>query len=202
MELNNETVIDAAVTNSSIKFLKFIWELCFDIEKEEKTKQSYNHLSVKSFRTNYKTVSEMSKEKTSSKKNIYGAVSMNKNNNFNQGNTPFMLSNLVEKFALAKKYEEIHEIIEWKNLSVDNDLLQRLFDNNCFNEISLLLSKTKKIRWLLTKDMFRSVIENEELDLILFFLTKPEVNSLIKDPLIQKKIVDKYIKYIIFIKFF
>lgn len=76
----------------------------------------------------------------------------------------------------------------------DLDFLQKLFDYKCFEEISYLVYSKKKLKWRLTKEMFKSTLIHNELDLNFFFLKIKDCRVILENPEIQKIIVEKYIK--------
>lgn len=91
---------------------------------------------------------------------------------------------------------EIKEILNWKLIDKDPDLFQKLFDLKRFEDICFLIVRfKKKFKWKLTGEMFKLVIENEELELILHFLHNKECRIILEDPVIQKRILEKYIKF-------
>ncbi len=138
---------------------------------------------------------------TKNLKNITNLLKFNKqsfsvNKDFNNGLLPFTLSTLVDKLEKQKLSEQIRHVLDWKFIDKDSELLQRLFDHRRFDEISLLIFKHKKgIKWNLTREMFKIVIDNEELELIIYFLRIKDCRVILEDHSIQKKIVEKYIKF-------
>lgn len=118
------------------------------------------------------------------------------NKRFNNGNIPFTLSVLVEKFSESKNKQAINEILNWRFLEKDDQLLEKLFLKKCFDEISALLFKKKMMnKWNLNPNQFKIVIEHEEFDLILFFLKIKHCRKILDEHTIQSVIVKKYIKY-------
>ena len=118
------------------------------------------------------------------------------NKDFNKGQLPFTLSMIVEKLEKSKMQNEIKKILNWKYLDKDPDLFQKLFDYKRFEDISSLIVRYKKsFKWKLSSEMFKILIENEELELIIHFLNFPECRKCLEEEAIQKIIVDKYIIY-------
>lgn len=76
----------------------------------------------------------------------------------------------------------------------ERELLSCLFRMNRFEEISILIHKYKPDTWPFHIEQFKIVIEQEELELILFFLKRRECRRLLDDQYIQKKIVQKYLR--------
>ncbi len=189
MVYSDDTVTITAINNSCLKFLQSVWELSFDEKKRlvsnHKTKfrtfsPSFNH-SHTVFSDNHL------------KNSLFGHFA-GYNPNFNNGLAPFKISLLIEKFAKNKNNEAIKYIITWNNLESDHEFLQKLFDYNCFDEISILIYSAKRLKWPITKEMFRSIIINDELDLLLFFLKIQECRLILEHPDIQKFIVEKYMR--------
>ena len=144
-----------------------------------------------SFRTSHTRYSNFNKKTmlTTSKQ------SFSANKLFNEGILPFCVSSLVEKFEKNKCSKNIKELLEWKFIDKDKDLLQKLFDYKCFEEITLLIYKyKKKFKWSLTREMFKTIILKEELDLLIFFIKIKDCRIILEDQSIQKLIIDKYIK--------
>ena len=65
---------------------------------------------------------------------------------------------------------------------------------NKFEEVSILIHKNKLDVWPFNIEQFKIVIEQEELELILFFLRRRECRRILDNPYIQKQIVQKYLK--------
>lgn len=65
---------------------------------------------------------------------------------------------------------------------------------NKFEEVSILIHKNKLDVWPFNNEQFKIVIEQEELELILFFLRRRECRRILENPYIQKQIVQKYLK--------
>lgn len=129
------------------------------------------------------------------KKNTQGEFySINKN--FNKGIVPFNISYLVESFSERKNYKALKSILNWQFLEMDVNFLQKLFDNKRFDEISFLIYEKNLIKkWKITENQFKIVIDNEECDLILFFLKINHCLILLKDHSVQNLIVTKYMKF-------
>jgi len=70
-----------------------------------------------------------------------------------------------------------------------------LFQLECFEEISILINNHKNEDWPYKKEQFISVIKQEQLDLIFFFLKRRECREVLFHHEIQKVIVDKYLRY-------
>ena len=118
------------------------------------------------------------------------------NKKFNNGKIPFQISFLVKKFAENKNFDAIRNILDWKGIDKDQNMFQVLFDKKCFDEIGSLIYKHQKVdQWKITDDQFRIVIENEELELILFFLRRKECRIILTDSKIQKLVLEKYIRF-------
>lgn len=117
--------------------------------------------------------------------------------NFNNGNLVFHLSDLIKKFAKSIPFNStaIHDIVStWTYLEKDEKLLETLFDVRCFDEISTLIFRNPGV-WKFTKNQFETLIEEGELDLILYYVKLRECRLILDDYENQKKIVNKYIKY-------
>ena len=114
---------------------------------------------------------------------------------FNEGKLPFKPSFLISKLIEFGDTNFIKEIIKWNNLDKDEDFLQCLFDKSFFDEVSFLLYSEKySFSWNRTKDQFRIVINNKELDLIIYFLTIRECRIVLDESGIQEFIVQNYMK--------
>ena len=77
----------------------------------------------------------------------------------------------------------------------DQNLLSVLFQKNCFEEISNLIWKKKIYNWNFTKEHFKFIIEQEQIDLILYFVKIRDCRVILEDYGIQNRIVNKYMKY-------
>lgn len=82
----------------------------------------------------------------------------------------------------------------------DKELLSCLFHLKCFEEISILIHNHRNEDWPFKKEQFKMVIEQEELDLILFFLRRRECRVVLEEHHIQKRIVNTYLKYSLLLK--
>ncbi len=154
------------------------------------SKSHYNSFKFRSANHSKNNISNTSKNTHQFSQAIYSS-----NKGFNNGNIPFSLSMLVEKFSDARNKQAINEILDWKHLEKDNQLLEKLFQKKCFDEISNLIFKKKLInKWNINQNQFKLVIEHEEFDLILFFLKIKHCRKLLDEHSIQSKIVNKYIK--------
>jgi hypothetical protein len=69
-----------------------------------------------------------------------------------------------------------------------------MFQMNKFEEISILIHKHKEDTWVFTVSQFKTIIEKEELELILIYLKKRECRRILDTHSIQKKIVQRYLK--------
>jgi hypothetical protein len=102
---------------------------------------------------------------------------------------------LVDKFSDAKNKQAINEVLNWKYLEKDKQLLEKLFQKKCFDEIANLIFKKKIVNiWNLNEIQFKIVVEHEEYDLIIFFLKIKHCRKLLNEHVIQSLIVNKYIK--------
>lgn len=191
MMFSDDNVTILAINNSCMKFLQYLWELSFEDKQPEKFN---NHTSKaksgvsQSFKNSHTVFSE-----NHNRKSAFGH-SIGHNPHFNNGLAPFKVSLLAEKFAKNNNHDAIKDILLWEHLDNDSDFLQKLFDNLCFDEISILIYSRRKLKWPLTKDMFRSTITHNELDLLLFFLKIKECRIILDYIEIQKLIVEKYMR--------
>ena len=130
-----------------------------------------------------------------SKNSHSSKTSLGINKNFNNGNIPFSLTFLIDKFTETDKKEDIKYVIFWRFIEKDENFLEKLFEKKCFDEISTLIYKKNFInKWKLNKEQFKIVIEQEEFDLILFFLSVKSCIIILQDSRIQAFIVRRYIK--------
>lgn len=146
-----------------------------------------------------KTKTSMTKKVTKNKLNNFfleiNNLFSNVKSKFNKGVIPFTVSYLVKRFCSHSNRQAVKEIIKWNNLDKDKDFLQTLFDKKCFDEISYLLySERYRNSWERTKEQFKTVILNHELDLILYFLKFRECRTILEDKDIQMCIAHDYMK--------
>ena len=174
--------------------IRYVWELCYVESKRESNVNNSRFIKTsKSNMTSLKSGLQLS-DLNGKKFKVFGH-SFGINQHFNGGIIPFTLSNLVDKFSDNKNFHAIKELLNWKYLEKDVDLMQKLFDKKCFDEVSFLIYKKKYTnKWKITKEQFLVVIENEELDLILFFLKIRHCRVILEDHSVQKLIVEKYMK--------
>jgi hypothetical protein len=182
-ELSDEKIINEAVMNSSLSFLRYLWEQSH-ITKDEKFlfKRSSNN-------ENYKIRNEKNKSMLQ--------VNFNLGNNFNNGNLVFELSYLIKQFSKVVPFNQapIHEIISnWNFIEKDRNLLATLFEVHCFDDISTLIYRIPG-RWEFTKEQFSVLIEEGELDLILYYVRIRECRVILENPENQKKIINNYIRF-------
>ena len=69
-----------------------------------------------------------------------------------------------------------------------------MFKMNKFEEISILIHKHKEDTWSFSVSQFKIIIEQEELELILFYLKRRDCRSILDTHSIQKKVVQRYLK--------
>ena len=105
--------------------------------------------------------------------------------------------NILIKNHKDNKYDKdlnnkIKKIFEWKNIEQQPLLLKSLFDNNCFEHICYFLKQWPEDK-INQEEYFKKSIEYKQKELILFYLTKVEIRSLLYEKKIQKIIVSEYI---------
>jgi hypothetical protein len=98
-------------------------------------------------------------------------------------------------YKRKKNLYAINEIMKWKYLEFDKDLIEVLFKEELYDEVYNLIWNRKNIAIKFTKDQFREVIKNgEQLDLILYFLRIHDCRVILDEPEVQKSIVNNYMK--------
>ena len=113
--------------------------------------------------------------------------------NFNIGNIIKIINvkttNPTLKYAINTN---LNKLLTWKNIEKDYSFIDSLFQNNCFEQIGILLTKWPHER-LSKPDYFRTVIFQGECELILFFLKRSDCRYILTEPSIQEIIVKEYI---------
>jgi hypothetical protein len=173
----------AALKSHSLKVLQYVWESNF-----ESFKLGRKSLANMSMRT---SMSQNSKQRRSF--NLANLLTYHQNK---QKSKNFSISEIITFYSQQKTTKHfISEIMKWKYLEYDKDLLTTLFTNQCFNDVYSLMWKKNSHAWSFTKEQFRIVInDGEQLDLILYFLKIRECRLVLDEHAIQKKIVKVYMK--------
>ncbi len=107
----------------------------------------------------------------------------------------FKISELLLYLKRRKNMQAISDIMKWKYLEYDKDLLSILFQEELYDEVYNLIWNRKNLELNFNKDQFREVIKNgEQLDLILYFLKIPDCKVILDEHEVQKSIVRNYMK--------
>ena len=107
----------------------------------------------------------------------------------------FSITDLLERLFKINQRDLIQEIISsWKYLDNDSTLLQTLFRNKAYDEISILLYRyPNHPHWRISQTNFREVIQNDGLELIILCLQEDECKLILEDRKIQRTIVNNYL---------
>jgi hypothetical protein len=175
--------MEIALKSNSLKVLQYVWESSYESQNLKKKKSIFINNTIRSSISN--------KLRKSINPNSLNTYLPNK-----QKNKSFNVSQIISHYSQNKsKHNFLSEIMKWKYLEFDMDLLTTLFTHLCFNEIYTLMWKQTNHSWTFTKDQFRIVINNgEQLDLILYFLNLRECRLVLDEVEIQRKIVKHYMK--------
>ena len=176
---------------NSKELLKFIWETKNKAKKDSENKKK-NEISIHStFLTEL-----LPYEDLGIKSHLESFFSSSlKNTIFKDIKIDFSISDILEKLFQANSLEIIQEIISsWKYLDHDTTLLQTLFRNKAYDEISILLYRyPNHPHWRITPNNFKEVILNEGLELIILCLNEKGCKMVLDDLSIQKRIVNNYL---------
>jgi hypothetical protein len=184
---------NAAVKYNSLKVLRFVWESSW---KNFSDKGGTN--TLKKNLTDSSTILKSKSFVRKSNFTIQNALQYHKNKKKNKN---FKISELLLYFKKRNNKHAIAEILKWKFLEYDRDLLNILFQEELYNEVFNLIWNRKNLELNFTKDQFREVIKNgEQLDLILFFLKIPDCKVILDEADVQKSIVKNYMKYYLLIQ--
>ena len=106
----------------------------------------------------------------------------------------FTITDLLDRLFIIQSRDIIQEIISsWKYLDNDSTLLQTLFRNKAYDEISILLYRyPNHPHWRISQNNFREVIKNDGLELIILCLQEDECKLVLEDRKIQRTIVNNY----------
>jgi hypothetical protein len=177
--MKEKSIIDVAIDTKSMSFLKFIWEQTHRVSDDLRRYQNINA-----------TVSIKRKSLVNQSHKTSQQIQ-----NFNGGIQVFTISELVIKFKEKGNMSFINKMItEWANLHQDQELLNTLFNQHCFNQISFIIWRMPSF-WSFTEAHFKKVIEYEQLELILHFLQLRDCLTVLNNVQIQKTIVDNYMLY-------
>ena len=189
-QLENSEVIESALQNNSKIFLRYIWETTNSRGDllPGKRKQSNNFGIRQNERLSLNDSKKKSHIMTIFETSMQRTV-------FNQGNLVFMLSDLVDTIHNLGYKDLMNEIVSnWKFLDKDKNLLQALFRNKAYEQISILLYRyPNNVYWKISPNNFKEVIENNGLDLILLCLKEKHCQTVLDSPEIQRIIVDNYL---------
>jgi hypothetical protein len=171
----------AAIRSNSLKVLQHVWESNFEYFTKRKT-VIYNY-----------TMRSSLSNKTRKSFNLNNLLTYHQNK---QKSKNFSISHIINHYCQARTTKHIiAEVMKWKYLEFDKELLTTLFTNLCFNEVYALMWKKTRNTWTFTKEQFKIVINNgEQMDLILYFLKIRECRLVLDEFDVQKKIVKYYMK--------
>ena len=125
--MQDETIIDHAIKNEKLEFLKSIWQKTYNVEEI--------------FQDKIIIFEEIKKRKS---KSLNFKAS---NGNFNKGKPIFSLGYLIKKFIENKNYSAIDQIVSWNAIENDKDFLENLYEHDCFDQIDTLISNKKIYNW-------------------------------------------------------
>ena len=176
---------------NSKELLKFIWETKNKTKKETDIKKKNPLLIHSTFLTEI-----MPYQDIRIKNHLESFFSSSlKNTIFKDIKIDFTISDILDKLFQLNSLEIIQEIISsWKYLDSDTTLLQTLFRNKAYDEISILLYRyPNHPHWRITPINFKEVILNEGLELIILCLNEKGCKIVLDDLSIQKTIVNNYL---------
>ena len=85
----------------------------------------------------------------------------------------------------------INRILKWENIERDKTFIDTLFQYECFDQISVLISKWPGEKFA-NPEYFRKVIYKIQTELILFYLKRRECKLILTDHSLQEYIVKEY----------
>jgi len=178
---------------NSKEFLQFIWETRnkrneIELKKIYTKKKKYK---IKHFNNN---IFSMDDEAIKSHLQNFFETSIS-NTIFKDITIDFSITDLLERLFKINQRDLIQEIIySWKYLDNDSTLLQTLFRNKAYDEISILLYRyPNHPHWRISQNNFREVIQNEGLELIILCLQEDECKLILEERRIQRIIVNNYL---------
>ena len=194
----NEQIFLTASKTGNMLFLKYHWEknnfLDFDVN---------NNSNSKNYKKNFNLLKNSTIISSESQKNFENLV--NSNNFFKNKKTQFIslnkiINQICSNYNNVSKPKEINDnlskILKWKNIEKDKTLIDSLFKNNCFEQISNLIFNQKIPEiYFLKENYFKEVIKKQECELILYYLHKREMRIILTDKFIQKIIVVNYVPF-------
>lgn len=191
-EMREFPIIMLAIQSKSIEFLKFIWENTFRRPDEERDEGYSKTRLMLQQSMKFSSLGEYG-----TKRSIFiHQIQKASTGNFNKGAPLFFIGkDLVPRLKNKDDKIFLNRIInEWKYIEYDEELLNNLFENLCFDEISTLIWK-KRLPWNFTKEHFKLAIEHDQFELILHFIRLRDCRSVLNEKPYQKKIVDQYMKF-------
>ena len=202
----NEQVFLTASKTGNMFFLKYHWEKnnFLDFEVNNNTKINNNIKNSKNSSNNnlLKNSTIISSE---SQKNFENLVNSNNIFKTNKKTQFISISKIINQICfnynnITTKPKEINDnlskILKWKNIEKDRNLIDSLFKNNCFEQISYLIFNQKiPENYFLKTEYFKEIIKKQECELILYYLHKREMRIILTDKFIQKNIVFNYIPF-------
>ena len=186
----NNFVKNFSMYNSK-ELLKFLWETRNKEKKNNQMKKKNPSFKHSTFLSDIMPYQDLGIK--NHLENFF--LSSLKNTIFKDINIDFTISDILEKLFQVNSLEIIQEIISsWKYLDNDTTLLQTLFRNKAYDEISILLYRyPNHEHWRITPQNFKEVILNEGLDLIILCLNEKGCKVVLEDLNIQKTIVNNYL---------
>jgi hypothetical protein len=176
-----------ALKHNALKILQIVWEGSFKPLEGRTTKTFLRTSMLRSTILKNSRLTERKKNFT-----LDNALQYHKNKRKSKN---FSISELLMNFKRKNNHQAIAEIMKWKYLEYDRDLMNVLFKEELYDEVYNLIWNRKNIAIRFNKDQFREVIKNgEQLDLILYFLRIQDCRVILDEPEVQKSIVNNYMK--------
>lgn len=176
-----------AIKYKAFKILQIVWESSY---KPVYNKGSRNSLKYSLYNS---TILKPSRNLDRRRNfTLVNAIQYHKNK---KNSKSFTISELIMILKKEKNRQAISEIMKWRFLEYDKDLISILFQEELYDEVYNLIWNRKNICLKFNKDQFREVIKNgEQLDLILYFLRIPDCRVILDELDVQKSIVKNYMK--------
>ena len=158
-----------AAETESMSFLKYLWE------KED---ERLNQLSRKQSRMHRLNIFKQQVITFKAKFSINSVIKI-------------LVENDKKLTSKNKSNTNINKILSWENIDKDNSFIDALFQYNCFEQISTLVSKWPAEKFS-NPDFFKIAIHKKQTELILFYLTRKETRKILLERSIQEHIVKEY----------
>ena len=193
-----EDISKIAAENENLDFLKFLWEKDLHIIlKKKRISEKTNKLSLSTTNNNNNSNENNLYNSTKNIKNYLKKIQTEFNPKFSISKVIDILVEIYKKKIENKDkkistFSNLNKILTWKHINLDTTFVQSLFENNLFEQISIIINKWPW-SYFSNQKYFETVIDGKNGELILHYLKKKDCLRVLTCEIYQKKIVEDFI---------